>query len=98
MKISCFTHAVSANQVAGEIERIVTVLEKNGYATIGMDFTDLVARKLSDEFAQKLQIAGARIKNHNWELKSDRSLSVKIYLPHEEDLALITKFLAGSKG
>ena len=96
MKITPIIHVISAKQFADEIERIVTILESNGYSTKGMDFTDIIARKLSDDFAQKLVDVGARIKNHSWELKSDRSLRIKIYLPHEEDLAFVSGLIKPS--
>jgi hypothetical protein len=96
MKITPITHTISATHFAGEIERIISTLEQNGYSTMGMDFTDIVARKLSDECAKKLQGAGARIKNHSWELKPDRSLRIKLYLPHQEDLALASALLVSA--
>ncbi len=86
MKITALTHSISAADFAGEIHRLVGTLETGGYSTTGMDFTDIVARKLGDAFAEKLKRNGARIKNHSWELKADRSLRIKVYLPFEEDL------------
>lgn len=86
MKITALTHVISAVDFADEIQRLVSTLEAGGYSTKGMDFTDIVARKLGDAFAEKLKNTGARIKNHSWELKADRSLRIKVYLPFEEDL------------
>jgi hypothetical protein len=90
MKIKPMTHVISSKQLADEIADIIAILESNGYATSGMDFTDIIARRLSDHFAQSLISRGVRIKNHSWELKADRSLRIKLYLPYEEDLTLIS--------
>ena len=89
MKVTTLTHAISAEAFAREINLLVDTLEKGGYGTNGMDFTDIVARKLGDAFADRLSHTGARIKNHSWELKSNRSLRIKLYLPYEEDVHLV---------
>ena len=89
MKVTTLTHAISAEEFAREINLLVNTLEKGGYSTDGMDFTDLVARRLGDAFARTLTNMGARIKNHSWELKANRSLRIKVYLPHEADVHLV---------
>ncbi len=93
MKVVPVTHTVSAAYFAGEIQHIIHILEANGYDTFGMDFTDIVARRIGDAFARKVESTGARIKNHSWELKSDRSLRIKLYLPHAEDFPLVEALL-----
>jgi len=89
MKVTALTHLIPAADFAREINHVVTVLEAGGYSTAGMDFTDLIARRLGDAFARSLTEKGAWIKNHNWEMKADRSLRIKIYLPREEDVPLV---------
>ena len=89
MKVTTLTHAISAEAFAREINLLVDTLEKGGYSTQGLDFTDIVARRLGDAFAELLSNTGARIKNHSWELKSNRSLRIKLYLPYEEDVHLV---------
>ena len=88
MKIKSFTHVISAKTLADEIARLVTILHTNDYSTHGMDFTDLIARKLSDEYAHNLSDQCVRIKNHSWERKPDGSLRIKLFLPYEEDISL----------
>ncbi len=89
MKVVALTHVITAADFDREIRHLVSILESGGYSTKGMDFTDIVARRLGDAFTHSLTEAGARIKNHSWELKADRSLRIKVYLPYEADLDLI---------
>jgi hypothetical protein len=93
MKVVPVTHTVSAAYFAEDIKHIVDILEANGYDTFGMDFTDIIARRIGDAFARQVESTGARIKNHSWELKADRSLRIKLYLPHAEDLPLVEALL-----
>jgi len=98
MKVVPMTHTVSAVYFADEIKHIIDILEANGYDTYGMDFTDIVARRIGDAFARKVEGTGARIKNHSWELKADRSLRIKLYLPHAEDVPLVEALLKANTG
>ena len=79
MKITSFTHDISAQDYAQEIKDIVSILEANGYSTQGMDFSDIVAKKLGDAVAQDWRARGMKIKNHSWEKKHDQGLRIKIY-------------------
>lgn len=79
MKIISFTHDISAHDYAQEIHRLVSILETNGYNTQGMDFSDIVAKKLGDGVAQVWSARGIKIKNHSWEKKHDQGLRIKIY-------------------
>jgi hypothetical protein len=79
MKITSFTQDISAHDYAQEIKRLVSTLETNGYNTQGMDFSDIVAKKLGDAVAQDWRSRGIKIKNHSWEKKHDQGLRIKIY-------------------
>ena len=49
------------------------------YSTKGMDFSDIVAKKLGDIFAETVRARGVAVKNHSWEKKYDQSLRIKVY-------------------
>jgi len=89
MKVRYVTHTIPAKTLSDEIAHVTHLLNHNGYATKNMDFTDLIARRLSDDFAEMLVKRGVRIKNHSWELKYDKSLRIKVFIPYEEDLELV---------
>jgi hypothetical protein len=92
-KIARFTHLIAPNAFKMEIARLVDTLESNGYRTIDMDFSDLVAQKMARDCVKMITDVGARVKNHSWEYTSHRGLSIKIYLTHEADLILAEKML-----
>ena len=79
MKITTIMHEITAKDYAAEIKRLVTILESNGYSTQGMDFSQIVAKKLGDVFADTLRARGIKIKNHNWEQSHDQGLRIKVY-------------------
>lgn len=92
-KVARFTHLIAPDALKKEIARLVETLESNGYKTTDMDFSDLVAQKMARDCVKLITSVGARVKNHSWEYTSNRGLSVKIYLTHENDLMLAEKML-----
>ena len=96
MKVTSVTHTLPPNELADALASIVHILETNGYSTKGVDFTDIIARKLSDDFVRTLTDRGVRVKNHSWELKPDGCLRVKLYLPYKDDLAFMPELLNSS--
>jgi len=89
MKVTALIHLIPAADFKREINHVLAILESGGYSTEGMDFTDLIARRIGDGFVRALIEKGARIKNHSWEMKADRSLRIRVYLPREEDIPLV---------
>ena len=79
IKITPVLHEISAREYADEIARLVSILETGGYSTKGMDFSDIVAKKLGDIFAETVRARGVAVKNHSWEKKYDQSLRIKVY-------------------
>jgi len=88
-KMATFVHMIDPLVLRQGIDRLVGILDANAYDRSGMDFGDVVARKLVDDCVSRVGGAGARVKNHNWEFTRDGGISVKLFLMHEEDLVLL---------
>lgn len=92
-KITSYTHLIPEAVFTREIKRLTDALAANGYDATGMDFTDLVARKMGDDCARLLSAKGIQIKNHSWELTWSRDVKVKFYLLRTGDTALVRAVL-----